>query len=70
MSNKKKTKKSPLIVAGYVVGSIAVGVVAAVVIPEFINKGASYYYKNTNKGLENFDDNKDVIVRKNTHKGI
>ncbi|EGC02224.1 hypothetical protein CUS_4335 [Ruminococcus albus 8] len=51
-------------------GSIAVAAVASVVIPEFINKGASCYYKNTNKGLENFDDNKYVIVRKNTNKGI
>ncbi|MCC3350775.1 hypothetical protein [Ruminococcus albus] len=70
MSSKKKVKKSPLKVAGYVVGSIAVAAVASVVIPEFINKGASCYYKNTNKGLENFDDNKYVIVRKNTNKGI
>ena len=70
MSNKKKVKKSPVKVAGYVVGSIAVGAVAAMVIPVFINKGASCYYKNTNKGLRNYDDNKDVIVRKNTHKGI
>lgn len=70
MRIKKKRRISSLKAAGYVVGSIAVGVFASAVIPELINKGASFYYKNKDKSVDCYDDTKDVIVKKNTNMGL
>jgi len=70
MSSKEKEKESPLKVAGYVVGSIALGAIAVMVIPELLNKGASSYYKIANKPKNYSDDTEDVLVRKKSNKDV
>jgi hypothetical protein len=64
VGKKEKKKKSTLNSVGYVIGSLAVGAVASIVVPKFINKGASFIYKKTNKRDVSFNDTKDVIVKK------
>ena len=64
MSKKEKKKKSSLKKVGYIIGSLAVGAAASIVVPKFLNKGASCIYKRTNKRNVPFNDTKDVIVRK------
>ena len=66
MSKKEKKKNSALKTVGYIVGSLAVGAATAIIVPEFLDKGASYFYKKTNKRDDTFNDTKDIIVRKHS----
>ena len=66
MSKKEKSKNSALKTVEYIIGSLAVGAAASIVVPKFLDKGASYIYKKNNKRDVPFKDTKDVIVRKHS----
>lgn len=64
MSKNEKKRKSVMKTVGYIIGSLAVGAVASMVVPKYLDKGASYLYKKTNRRDDSLDDSKDAIVKK------